>query len=902
MKRFKIIITFLAFAAVMISHSLAGGEITAQNADYDPEIVSEQATENMETETAEETDSTAVDHEDNTIQDSEPDTDAEKVVVSTNPQLNRILKELYTTTDLSAVTRVREYNNYTGIDALRFFDSDNTTLLQINFSGESDIKTLTNGYALLGEHNISSGETKDYNCYINSCVNTLELMPALSAYVKENEVPEEKTEELPAVSLSAQYEEVDWLTDATITDGYRIDLSGVLAATTDSRAYTSPISVKRGYAVFFPAPAGNDTSYCIAKVIEAGVKYEIIGSYENKEKIFIIDEDCDIILDCYKDNLLKTKIYKTTAEQGQTDATRRLTDSIWYDRCFSESENVRNEKAVQTTITSGKRWAYLYQYETASGYDIASFTAKKNKVYRITYQPGSNFTTLLGVVLFHGNDHICAEKPTQSEAYTVYVKDFAGRIDVSYRNNVLPTIYECDPQEYITAAEAIQIGNFTPVPTKGQILYEADTKSENGHIVNAVAYQDGIIIAARADGKIVRIGYDGAEETLLQVDGSGLDWRGLYMDSNENVYASPHASNGTLTMTERGLYRLAKGENSFTKVISLYNPSSAVPSEAEENDDMIWTLCEDKYGDLYAGVYSHTVHQNPAVYKSTDSGVTWTYLYNFYTAGDTPGTNARHIHSIIYSKWQDALYCIVGEVNTIFKSTNGGSAWTNLDIQLDHDKGAAMLAVENGIIIGSDGAYNCAIDILYNDDITHDTVYTGPANTVFAIRQSDVTGMIYVFCKIDSSATSSSYYPPASVLNLSGEELTEAINSWKTSAGEAVAAKWQAYHDSVVDLYPEDAIIPQHYAILVSRDGGKTFETLKRWKVNVIEPYGFWATGYFENGECLAGRYAGKYINPIVISEGRHRYVSGGCDLTGEIMVRTNVSETVEPIVQELLR
>lgn len=880
MKRFKVIIYILVFAAAILNHSFADGDISAENAEIHPETISEQAAGSTETE----------------------DADEDKVVISTNPQLNKILKELYTTTDLSAVTRVREYNNYTGIDALRFFDSNNTTIFQINFFGESDIKTVTNGYAVLGKHNAAFGEKKDYNCYINSCVNSLELMPTLSAYVKENEFPEEKAEELPTLPLSTQFEEVDWRADATITDGYRIDLSGTLATTTDSRAYTSPISVKRGYAVSFPAPAGNDTSYCIAKVIEAGVKYELFGSYENKEKVFIIDEDCDIILSCYKDNLLKVKIYKTTAEQGQTEATRRLTDSIWYDRCFSGSENVKNEKVVQPMITSGKRWAYLYQFETVPGYDIASFTAQKNKVYRITYQPGSNYSTLLGVVLFNGNDHICAEKPTQSETYTVYVKDFAGKIDVSYRNNVSPTILECDPQEFISSAEATQIGSFVAVPAKGQILYEADTRSENDHIVNAVAYQDGIIIAARADGKVVRIGYDRTEEILLQVDGSGLDWRGLYMDSKENVYASPHASNGTLTMTERGLYRLAKGENKFTKVISLYNPSSIVPSETEENDDTIWTLCEDTYGNLYAGVYSHTVHQNPAIYKSTDGGISWTYLYNFYTAGDLPDTNARHIHTIVYSKWQDALYCIVGEVNTIFKSTNGGSTWTNLDIRLDYEKGSAMLAMENGIIIGSDGAYNCAIDILYNDDITHDTVYVGPANTVFAIRQSDVTGMIYAFCKIDSSAKSTSYYPPASVLDLSGEEQTEAINNWKTSAGEATAVRWQAYYDSVIDHYPEDAIIPQHYAILVSRDGGKTFEPLKRWKVDAIEPYGFWTIGYFENGECLAGRYTGDYINPIVISEGRHRYVSGGCDLAGEIMVRTNASETVETIVQELIR
>ena len=207
-----------------------------------------------------------------------------------------------------------------------------------------------------------------------------------------------------------------------------------------------------------------------------------------------------------------------------------------------------------------------------------------------------------------------------------------------------------------------------------------------------------------------------------------------------------------------------------------------------------------------------------------------------------------------------------------------------------------MLPVENGILIGSDGAYNCAIDILYNDDYTHETVWLGWANTVFAIRQSDETGMIYAFCKIDSSANSSNYFPPSSVLSLSSEAQIAAINEWKSSVSEGRAASWQAYHDSIVAKYPDDAIIPQHYAILVSRDGGRHFEPLKRWKVDQIQPYGFWTIGHFRNGECVSGRYVNGYVRPIAISEGKHKYVSGGCDLSGDIFIRTNANSIVKVI------
>jgi len=221
------------------------------------------------------------------------------------------------------------------------------------------------------------------------------------------------------------------------------------------------------------------------------------------------------------------------------------------------------------------------------------------------------------------------------------------------------------------------------------------------------------------------------------------------------------------------LYRLVKGENTFTKVISLYDSESSVATEAEENNDTIWTMCEDGSGNLYAGVYAHTLHENPAIYKSTNGGTSWTYFFNFNTAGLT--TNGKHIHSIIYSSQTNALYAIVGEINTVWESTDGGVSWYNFISGLPYDKGSAMLDLPSGILIGSDGAYECALTIVYFDVNDIQSSYIGWANTVFALRRSDITGFIYAFCKIDSSALSQKYYPPYSVLSLSGVEQEAAI-------------------------------------------------------------------------------------------------------------------------------
>jgi hypothetical protein len=355
-----------------------------------------------------------------------------------------------------------------------------------------------------------------------------------------------------------------------------------------------------------------------------------------------------------------------------------------------------------------------------------------------------------------------------------------------------------------------------------------------------------------------------------------------------------------MTATDRGLYKLTKGASAFTKVISLYDTSSAVPTERENNNDTIWTMCEDASGNLYAGVYAHTIHANPAIYKSTDSGDTWTYLYNFNASGLTTG--GLHVHVITYSPWKDALYCIVGEINTIFKSVDGGTTWANLHIAL-RVKGSSMLATPNGLLIGSDGAYNCEIDWIHSDDTTHETVFSGWANTVFAIRRSDLTGFVYAFTKIDSSVTNEQYMPPYGVLYG-----TKSLEAWKAgdyTSGVAPAhlAEWEAYNTSVKDKYPDDALRPQHFAILVSRNGGSIWEVLKAIPCDSRNAHGIWTIGQFHNGECLCGVYTGNFVNgsfvtgvtnPMVISEGKHKYASGGCNLDGEIFVRTNANSIVE--------
>lgn len=411
--------------------------------------------------------------------------------------------------------------------------------------------------------------------------------------VKETEIP-----------FETFFEEVDWQAGNTIRDHYAITPSGgLIERASNSMAYSSPISVKAGWVIV--APTTTATYYDIvlaAKVITEDTLYNPFAYKETATgKYIIVDEDCNIALCAYKSDLLKMRILKNNIASSLSDSENRKLNKIYNQLYFAAEYHENAAQNIVPTITPMKRVNVLTgAFEDDVYYDIATFVSDSKNAYSITYVPGKSYISVMGISLISGENVICYRTGASETRETVYIEGFAGTVRICYRNIETPTI-KGGKTSTSTGGSNYQ---FINTPTRGQIIYEADTKSDSGYIVNAVAYQNGVIIAARTDGRIVRIGYDETEETLLQLNGSGLDWRGLYMDSSENVYASPHASNGTLAMDERGLYRLSKDASSFTKVISLYNPSSTVQSETEKTM-ILFGQCAKTYMEICMQAFIH---------------------------------------------------------------------------------------------------------------------------------------------------------------------------------------------------------------------------------------------------------------------------------------------------------
>lgn len=591
-----------------------------------------------------------------------------------------------------------------------------------------------------------------------------------------------------------------------------------------------------------------------------------ISAYYVSDSIYSTKEETvkniDSKISSYQDGYIKKNIipiFKLGRVQVSDGTMNVYTGEAWTSG-YLYSENIKKvNKDVIIEIPKGIKAMIL------CGNDYASSNGKVSATS--SYIEGNTIVTI---------------KKNEAYPYIIMCVYATDDRNISANNVGISVYYEDIAREFCANA------------TEGCVTYYGDTKNKGNHIVNALAYDDGVIIACRSNGTVVRIGYNEDEEILLTVTGTNMDWRLCWKDSNENVYVSPHASIGTLDINDRGLYKLEKGAKKFVKVIKLYNPDSTVETErdSEGNNDTIWTMCEDENGYLYAGVYAHGTRVNPAIYKSTDGGNYWMYQHNFIKDGDLDAEdNARHIHCVVYSQYQNALYCIVGEVNSVLKSENGGSVWRNLNVKLNV-KGTAMLPTQKGIIIGSDGVYNMDIDYLLNDDTTHINVFNAWANTVFALRVSDITGWIYAFTKIDVSISDASIWPPISASSAENEtDMWNIINNWKQGVTTTAYNAWLAYYRSICKTYPEDCVRPQHYGIIVSKDNGATWTICKTWKVTPEKNYGIWCVGQFKNGEILCNRFDENGMNtPIILSEGRHKYVTDGCDFSGDIFIKTNSS------------
>ena len=464
--------------------------------------------------------------------------------------------------------------------------------------------------------------------------------------------------------------------------------------------------------------------------------------------------------------------------------------------------------------------------------------------------------------------------------------------------------YEFPSQLIDNLREDIIIGKYKPAEWYRQgLTYEAKGSTKLSPLVykipgnayiGVVSYPDGTLFyttksSSEDPAHIVRVNKDGTQETLLTVSGNIRAFDFLWFDSHYNLYVSPPRCEKDETNANSGLYRLAYGADTFVHVLSLYDPDAVNPEARVMNYDCIREVTEDFNGNLYAGVYGGNPpeRENPSLYKSTDGGLTWTYLVNL----DYLAPGGKHIHAIEYNPYDNKLYCVVGEVNKLLRSADGGTTWEDCECTLELGKGFGMCIVPDGVLLGSDIGFRSGLSKVYGD-LTFKTV----AKTWFlawpTFRVSDFTGWIYAFSRIDEGMTSElKSWPPREAISD-----PSVLQDWKDgdyTGGTAPSnlAAWEEYNAAITPYSPENAIRPTQTAVLVSRDFGESWEILLRINESDYDNATILSrsTGYFRNGEMSFTVGS----NTFVISEGKHRYIENGVDCAGDVLIKLNGGTTI---------
>ena len=498
----------------------------------------------------------------------------------------------------------------------------------------------------------------------------------------------------------------------------------------------------------------------------------------------LIEEGSELTIGSHANNLIMTSTGGNESSTG--NKCRRYVVP-------SEGTTIRINTDVDTrcafynNITINTPFLVSQVYELSSG-DSLDIVVPEGAIYLMVNIMGAASTVAVVMV------DIIPSLKTRVEN----VEDVLANIDTNLH---LP---------YATSGNELAKDDFTDVELLGRIVLHRAGYTSYPYI-NSVILNDRTIIAARTNGDVNKILPDGTTTTLINIAGAD-QWRGMFRSKKGDVFISPyHATD----RQNNGIWKLNSDKLGFTQVHSWYDPLVA-------DDATIWMFVEDKDGVIYAGVYDQET-KVPVVYKSIDDGENWIEIINF---NDYLGvTTIRHIHCIYYDKWNDALYVSAGEGDYNYKTYDKGLTWIRVCEGMG--KMTAISSTPYCRIFGTDVGHNANVPdsdnlsayiLVTYDDVNFHVAQEFWSQNIFGFRVSDVTGWIYAYTLIDSSVGVLNYFPPLEALT---DE--QVLQDWIDS-NPAYLHHWQKYNDKWKDIYPMDAIRPQHAGIACSKDGGITWE------------------------------------------------------------------------------
>lgn len=211
---------------------------------------------------------------------------------------------------------------------------------------------------------------------------------------------------------------------------------------------------------------------------------------------------------------------------------------------------------------------------------------------------------------------------------------------------------------------------------------------------------------------------------------AGLVWT-VFVDSRNHIFMSAGGTNA--------LYRSTNDGATFSEVLN---------TNGARFESFFVAVTEDDLGHLYTAVYTNGTITQPAVYKSTDAGATWTKIASF---------NVLHYHNIKYNPANGYLYLVTGEGNypdaaRVFRSKDRGATWS-LVVSRNDALGTVYLGIAfvgNYVYLGQDYPNRvCQIHRFYdngsNSTFAPQVVYTPPSDGYMPFISATVMANTLVF-------------------------------------------------------------------------------------------------------------------------------------------------------------
>jgi hypothetical protein len=249
-------------------------------------------------------------------------------------------------------------------------------------------------------------------------------------------------------------------------------------------------------------------------------------------------------------------------------------------------------------------------------------------------------------------------------------------------------------------------------------------------------------------------------------------WRNLTSKNNlgfrlvrDGFHALAVLSSGELIATVPGVIATLKpGEKEFQVTHALQRGTRPLNIAVTPDGRIFW-------GEYFDNPARDAVH----VYGSEDRGASWKVAYTF------PKNSIRHVHNIVYDRWEDCLWVLTGDVGEECRVLRVSRDWSRVETVMSGNQQARAVAA----VPMADGLY-------FASDTPLERNYTYRLDRKESLTQlSDINASVLCGCSVQDAVFFTTMIEPSAV------NLDRSVGLYSSTGG----ASWRCLQSWKKDLW-----------------------------------------------------------------------------------------------------